>query len=94
MSTPITGKSGNTLLAQPPGLVDEMLAWYIDWRWDAAGVWDAYAAWVNAPACEKPSRFSAYTAAVDQEQSAATSYAVVVENVARATQLCDELKAA
>jgi hypothetical protein len=94
MSTPIIGKSGNALLTPPPDLVDEMLARYIDWRWDAAGVWDAYAAWVNAPASEKSSRFAAYIAAVDQEQSAATSYASVVENVACATQLRDEPKAA
>jgi hypothetical protein len=64
-----------------------MLAYYLSWRHDAAAVWDAYAGWVNAPACEKLSRFSAYTAALEQEQSAATSYAVVVENVARAAQL-------
>lgn len=90
MSTPnipSTAESGRTLLTPPPNLVDEMLAYYIDWRWDAETVWDAYAAWVDAPACEKPSRFSAYTAALEQEQSAATSYAAVVENLSRAAQL-------
>jgi hypothetical protein len=87
MSTPNipwTGKSGNPLLTPPPDLVDEMLAYYIDWRSDAAAVWDAYMAWANAPAGEKPSRFSAYTAALEQEESAATSYEIVVENVRRA----------
>jgi hypothetical protein len=72
------------MLNPPPDLVDEMLAYYIDWRRDAAAVWDAYMAWGNAPDCEKPSRFSAYTAALEQEESAATSYEIVVENVRRA----------
>jgi hypothetical protein len=81
---PFTGWKRNTPLTPPSDLVDEMLAYYINWRHDAAAVWDAYAAWVNAPVSEKPSRFSAYTAALEQEQSAATSYSVVVENVARA----------
>jgi hypothetical protein len=58
---PPAGKSGDPLLTPPPGSVDEMLAYYVDWRHDAAAVWDAYAAWANAPAWEKPSRFSAYT---------------------------------
>ena len=35
----------------PPDLVDEMLAYYIDWRRDAAAVWDAYMAWGNASDC-------------------------------------------
>jgi hypothetical protein len=89
MSTPNipwTGKSGNPLLTPPPDLVDEMLAYYIDWRSDADAVWDAYMAWANAPAGEKPSRFSAYTAALEQEESAATSYEIVVENVRRAAR--------
>jgi hypothetical protein len=41
---------------------------------------------VDRPDCEKPSRFSAYTAALEQEESAATNYAVVVENVRRAAR--------
>lgn len=82
---PSTAKGGAPV-TPPPDLVDEMLSCYIAWRHDAAAVRDAYTAWVNAPACESPSRFSAYTAVLEQEQCAATSYAVAVENVVRAAQ--------
>jgi hypothetical protein len=34
------------------------------------------------PACEEPSRFSAYTGALEQEQSAARSYETFAENLA------------
>jgi hypothetical protein len=89
MSTPYrpsTSTRRNLLLLSREALVDEMLAYYIDWRANAAAVWDTYAAWVNAPTCERPARFSAYAAALEQEESAAMTYAVVVEHVARAAQ--------
>lgn len=89
MSTPkipSAGNSENTLLEPPAGLVDEMLAYYIDWRHAAADVSDAYTRWLHAPPSEEPSRFSAYMAALDQEESEATSYALVVKNVERAMQ--------
>jgi hypothetical protein len=82
-NTPPARNSRNVLLTPPPDLVDEMLDHYIDWRRDAAAVWRAYTAWVNAPASEEPFRFSAYNAALEQEQSAATTYAVVIDNLRR-----------
>ncbi|MGB9185236.1 MAG: hypothetical protein WCB67_14335 [Solirubrobacteraceae bacterium] len=66
------------------GLVDEMLAYYIDWRQDAAEVADAYSRWCFAPGGEEASRFSAYMAALDREQASAASYAVVVREVEHA----------
>jgi hypothetical protein len=89
MSTPhlpSTSRREDPPPSPPPALVDEMLTYYIDWRRYAAAVWDTYAVWVNAPTGEKPSRFAAYTAALEQEQSAATSYALRVETVARTTR--------
>jgi hypothetical protein len=65
------------------GLVDEMIAGYIDWREGAAAARDAYTRWCNAPAGETDWRFSAYTAALDQEESAADRYALVLEHVQR-----------
>jgi len=53
------------------GLVDELLACYIDWRHAAAAAADAYARWSGAPGAEEALRFSAYTAALDQEESSA-----------------------
>jgi hypothetical protein len=66
------------------GLVDEMLAHYIDWRQDAAAVADAYSRWCFAPGGEEAPRFSAYMAALDREESSAASYAVVVREVEHA----------
>jgi hypothetical protein len=65
------------------GLVDEMLASYIDWREGAAAARDAYTRWCSAPAGEEDSMYSAYMAALDQEESAAARYAVVLEHVER-----------
>jgi hypothetical protein len=65
------------------GLVDEMLAGYIDWREGAAAARDSYTRWCNAPAGEKDSRFSAYMAALDQEESAAARYALGLEHLQR-----------
>jgi hypothetical protein len=84
--TPSTGTRGKVLGTPPPDLVDEMLADYLDWRADAATVWDAYAAWLDAPNCEKPARFSAYTAALEQEEHSAAAYAGAVQNVRRAAR--------
>jgi hypothetical protein len=66
-----------------PRLVDEMLDRYVEWREDAAAVSAAYGGWSGAPAREKGWRFSVYMAALEQEESAATSYAAVVEELDR-----------
>jgi hypothetical protein len=64
-------------------MVDEMLACYIAWREDAAAVAEAYRRWSEAPAYHEPWRYSAYLAALEQEESAAASYAEVVGHVER-----------
>jgi len=68
------------------GLVDELLAYYIDWRRDAAAVTSAYREWSAASGAEGPLRFAAYMAALDQEQSSADRYAVVLSEVERALE--------
>jgi len=68
------------------GLVDELLAYYIDWRRDAAAVTTAYREWSAASGAEGPLRFAAYMAALDQEQSSADRYAVVLSEVERALE--------
>lgn len=66
------------------GLVDEMLFYYIGWRQDAAAVADAYSRWCFAPGGQEASRFSAYMAALDREESSAANYAVGVREVEHA----------
>lgn len=68
------------------GLVDELLSYYIDWRRDARAVNDAYRLWSIAPAGEEALGFFAYVAALDQEESSAARYAVVLREVERALQ--------
>jgi hypothetical protein len=59
-------------------LVDEMLVGYVEWREDAEAVRAAYEKWSGAPAREQAWRFSVYLAALEQEESAAKTYAAVV----------------
>jgi hypothetical protein len=55
-------------------LVDDVLAAYVDWREDAQAASDTYCRWARGPADEEPGRFSAYTAALDQEEASAVAY--------------------
>lgn len=64
-------------------MVDEMLAAYVDWRETAALAQGAYRRWLHSPAGERELRFATFVAALDQEESAATSYAGIVGGVAR-----------
>jgi hypothetical protein len=68
------------------GLVDELLACYIDWRHDAATVRDAYREWSAESGAQSPLRFAAYMAALDQEQASAERYALLLGKVERAAE--------
>ncbi len=74
----------DTLLELAAGLADEMLAYYIDWRNDATAVADAYRIWQRGPAAQEAAHFAAYMVALDNEEAAATRYAMVVRNLDRA----------
>ena len=75
----------NTLVEPTARLADEMRAYYVDWRADAAAVGDAYRVWVRAAPTDKASCFAVYMAALDKEEAAATRYAMVVEDLDRAS---------
>ncbi|MBV8573870.1 MAG: hypothetical protein JOZ58_02365 [Acetobacteraceae bacterium] len=68
------------------GLVDELLAYYIDWRQDAAAVKHAYRQWCATSGADEPLQFAAYMAALDREQSSADRYALVLEEFERALE--------
>jgi hypothetical protein len=87
-SSRISSSEGQATPAMTDGLVDEMLAYYIDWRHDAAAAEDAYRLWSIAPTDEEALRYAAYVAALDQEESSAIRYALVFREVERAVQ-CD-----
>ena len=81
------GRTDSTARSLTDGLVDEMLAHYIEWRRHAAAAGDAYRDWSGAIAGEDGAmRFSAYVAALDQEESTAAAYAIVAAEVERALQ--------
>ena len=65
------------------GMVDEMLAAYVDWRETAAKSKVAYWRWSQGPAPERELRFATFVAALDQEECAAANYASIVGGVAR-----------
>jgi hypothetical protein len=64
-----------------PELIDRMIELYCDWR---TAVWDAravYARFLNAPAPDRTLAFAAYTAALDQEESACEAYAAQIRAI-------------
>ena len=75
--------SSEALVGPAAILADEMLAGYLDWREDAAAVADVYQRWSHAPAAEEAMWFSAYLAALEQEEASARSYALAVANLRR-----------
>jgi hypothetical protein len=74
---------GNTLVGLAAGSADEMLAYYLDWRADAASVADAYRVWQRASRPQAAAHFAAYMTALDKEEATATRYSMVVKNAAR-----------
>jgi hypothetical protein len=78
-----TGIRIDTLGWTAISLVDEALAGYAEWRDGADAVVDAYEQWSTAPLAEAGLRFSAFTAALDQEQTAAGAYADAIRKLER-----------
>ena len=67
----------------PAWLVDEMLDCYLRWRLAERAECDAYREWasVTGTTTERSLRFAAYLESVDQEESAACSYARAVRAI-------------
>ncbi|MCW2970447.1 MAG: hypothetical protein JWO23_1574 [Solirubrobacterales bacterium] len=65
-------------------LLDEALERYLDWRAESEAVDVAYRVWSVAPAADGATPFSAYRAALDREERAATVYCSVIERAALA----------
>jgi hypothetical protein len=63
-------------------LYEEVLALYDEWREEIAAVDEAYRRWSTSPTDEREDRFCAYIAALDQEEAAAGTYAVVAAELA------------
>lgn len=56
-------------------LLDETIQSYVDWREKCAAVWDSFDRWASAGGVEASTAFSAYRAALDQEECASHAYA-------------------
>jgi hypothetical protein len=63
-------------------LLDQALERYLDWRAESEAVDLAYRVWSAAPAAEGAIPFTAYRAALDREERAATVYHSVIERAA------------
>jgi hypothetical protein len=79
---PSRGRRVGSPRVRSTDLVDMALSSYIEWRTDADAAICAYRRWIDAPPPEREQRFSAYTAALDQEEAAATAYARSIANFA------------
>jgi hypothetical protein len=71
----VTGIWADTTALPTPALVHRVLDTYLAWRQTTDAVADTYQRWSVAPAADDAARFAAYTAALDQEQTAAATYA-------------------
>ena len=61
--------------------IDQMPECYAHWREASATVGKAYRRWSTGPAAEDALSLAAHGAAVDQEESAATVYVIVLEQL-------------
>ena len=57
-------------------LIDEARLYYTEWRYEAAAAAEVYRRWSTAPAADREHCYAAYIAALDQEEAAATMYAI------------------
>ena len=64
-------------------LAEVMNESYVDWRENAGAVRDAYRRWCTAPLDRQAETHMAYVAALDQEESAASRYALAVAELER-----------
>ena len=74
----------DTLAWPVRALVEAALAGYAEWRDGADAVAHAYECWSTAPPHESRVRYAAFTAALDQEQTAAGAYAHAIRRLERA----------
>jgi hypothetical protein len=66
-----------------PALVDRVLVRYVEWRETTGTVADTYGRFCAAQRCDVAPRFAAYMAALDQEQTAAGTYAESISELER-----------
>jgi hypothetical protein len=71
-------------------LVDRMIEAYVDWAEASRLVNDAYRFWQSNAGCRSVGAFSRYSAALDQEERAAETYAGLVRRVGHAATLTAE----
>lgn len=64
-----------------PDLVDELMELYCEWRTRCWDVRTAYEQFLDAPAPDRAVAFAAYTAALDQEESACDAYAAHIRAI-------------
>jgi hypothetical protein len=62
-------------------LIDEAFASYLDWLAESEAVNAAYRVWSRAPRTDAALPFTAYGAALDREERAATDYRSVIDQV-------------
>jgi hypothetical protein len=84
--SPAGDSEGALLSPSDAHLVDQMTERYVEWRARAAAVATAYERWSGAPRREEHQRYSSYTASLDQEQSAATTYEQAVAELRHALE--------
>jgi hypothetical protein len=76
------GVASLTSHALLPPLVDELMDLYVSWLEECAAVTASYENWRASERRDNPLAFSAYLAALDREEHAASAYQGLVERIA------------
>jgi hypothetical protein len=66
-----------------PGLIDDLIEVYVDWREECAALTRAYDEWAAVAVADRDLAFAAYQAAVDREQQASAVYSDYLDKVQR-----------
>jgi hypothetical protein len=69
--------------AQLIHLFDALIEHYVSWREECAAVASSYENWSRAESGDRALAFSAYVAALDREELAATSYRRLIAEIAQ-----------
>jgi hypothetical protein len=79
----IAGRPGRAASDAADSLIDELLDTYASWREGCVAVQEAYENWAGAGRGEEKLAYSAYLAALDREEHAATAYRRCAEQIDR-----------
>lgn len=81
ISSPRGERDGTAAANVPPGLIDDLMETYVEWREECLSLAQAYDRWSSVAPAERDLAFAAYRAALDREEQASAVYSDYVDRV-------------